>query len=166
MEAFYDLIGRGVDLTALQMSIRAIIIFIVALVLLRLAGRRSFGMASPFDNVISILLGAVLSRAVVGASPFFATIIASLLIAMLHRLFAWISLYNSKFGGLVKGNLRVIYENGKINEKNMRKSLISKKDLMEGVRKEANVETLEEIDKVYVERDGKISVIKLKKNKQ
>ncbi|HEY5535494.1 MAG TPA: hypothetical protein VIL99_11265, partial [Ignavibacteria bacterium] len=80
MNWFYQLIGEGNDPNPYQMAIRAFIVFIIALVFLRLSGRRTFGMFSPFDNVISVLLGAVLSRAVIGASPFFSTIIAALVI--------------------------------------------------------------------------------------
>ena len=161
METFYNLIGSDHEkLNYLQMSLRAVIIFILTLTFLRLAGRRSFGMGSPMDNVVSILLGSILSRTVVGASPFFPTLGAALALALMHRIFAMIGLYSSGFGSVVKGNARIIYENGKINRSNMNWSLISDKDLMEGIRKEANVESLEDIKKVYVERDGKISVIK------
>jgi uncharacterized membrane protein YcaP (DUF421 family) len=103
MESFYRLIGEGRELTAAQMCIRAIIIFIVTLLLIRLSGRRSFGMRSPFDNVISILLGAVLSRAITGSSPFFAVIISCTLITAVHRGCAWICLYSKRFDELVKG---------------------------------------------------------------
>lgn len=160
MNEFYQLIGEGKELNPFQMAIRALIIFIIALVLIRLSGRRTFGMLSPFDNVICVLLGAILSRAIIGASPFVATIIASVVIVVLHRLFAWIALYNDAFGSLIKGNAKIIYKDGKIIRNNMKKFFITDKDLIEEIRLQGNVESLDEIKSAYIERDGKISVIK------
>jgi uncharacterized membrane protein YcaP (DUF421 family) len=160
MNEFYQFIGEGKELNPLQMGIRAIIIFLIALVLIRLSGRRTFGMLSPFDNVISVLLGAVLSRAVIGASPFLATIIAAFVIVFIHRLFAWIAVYNDVFGGLIKGNAKIIYKDGRIIRNNMKRFFITDKDLIEEIRLQGNVESLDEIKSAYVERDGKISIIK------
>ncbi|QKG54038.1 hypothetical protein [Hymenobacter sp. BRD67] len=67
------LIGFTVDshtITAVQMTTRSVIVFFVALALLRLSGKRTFGGSTAFDMVVKIMLGAVLSRAVVAASPF------------------------------------------------------------------------------------------------
>jgi uncharacterized membrane protein YcaP (DUF421 family) len=160
MNWFYLLIGEGHDPNPYQMAIRALIIFIITLVFIRLSGRRTFGMFSPFDNVISVLLGAILSRAVIGASPFLSTIVAALVIVILHRLFAWIALYNDLFGSMIKGNARVIYKDGKIIRSNMKRFDITEKDLMEGIRLQGNVESLDEIISAYIERDGRISVTK------
>ena len=160
MSEFYQFIGEGKELNTLQMAIRAFIIFLIALAFIRFSGRRTFGMLSPFDNVISILLGAILSRAVIGASPFLPTVIAAFVIVVLHRLFAWISLYNDVFGSLIKGNAKIIYKDGEIIRNNMKRFYITDKDLLEGIRLQGNVESLDEIKSAYIERDGKISIIK------
>src|ERR1035437_4124245 len=160
MNEFYQFIGEGKELNTLQMAIRAFIIFLIALAFIRFSGRRTFGMLSPFDNVISILLGAILSRAVIGASPFLPTVIAAFVIVVLHRLFAWISLYNDVFGSLIKGNAKIIYKDGEIIRNNMKRFYITDKDLLEGIRLQGNVESLDEIKSAYIERDGKISIIK------
>ena len=77
IELIHLVFGEGTDLEIWQMSIRGAVVFVVALVLIRASGRRSFGQHSPFDACITVLLGAVLSRAVVGASPFWATVAAA-----------------------------------------------------------------------------------------
>lgn len=52
METFLFLFGEGKDLNTLQMSCRAAVSFFVALLLIRIAGQRTFGKGSAFDNVV------------------------------------------------------------------------------------------------------------------
>jgi hypothetical protein len=70
------LFGQGSELEIWQMMARAVAIFFIALLLIRASGRRFFGQHAPFDACVTVLLGAVLSRAVAGASPFWATVAA------------------------------------------------------------------------------------------
>src|SRR5689334_16499241 len=113
MDILVQLFGDGKELTSLQMALRAVIVFIIAIVLLRLSGRRAFGIHSPFDHVISILIGAILSRAVVGASPFVPVIIASCVIVLLYRFFGWLSIKSDTFSRIIKGDPVLIYKDGK-----------------------------------------------------
>jgi hypothetical protein len=77
METLIALFGEGKDLDSLQMAARATVVFFGALILIRISGRRSFGQRSPFDYVVAILLGATLSRVIVGAGPRFEPIVCA-----------------------------------------------------------------------------------------
>jgi uncharacterized membrane protein YcaP (DUF421 family) len=156
------LFGHGHDLNSLQMSCRAVVAFFITLVLIRIAGIRTFGKKSAFDNVIIIMLGSILSRVVVGASPFIPTAVACLAFVGVHWLLGWISLYNDAVGRFVKGEKSVLYENGRENRKNMRRARISNKDLLEGLRMRLNEESFETVKKMFIERNGEISVVKEK----
>jgi uncharacterized membrane protein YcaP (DUF421 family) len=160
METLIELFGTGKDLTAVQMSCRGIVIFILTLILLRISGRRSFGLHTPLDNIIVILLGALMSRAIVGVSPFWPIVAVSLVIVLMHRIIGWITIHSTGFRKLTQGSKIAVYTNGKWQEDNMNKALIGKDDVLRGVRKSALTEDLNKIDTVYMERNGEISVIK------
>src|SRR5688572_5325843 len=125
---------ENTDLNTLQICVRALVTFIVAIALLRIAGRRAFGMRSPFDNTIVILTGAILAKGVVGTVPYFSTVMACLVLAIAHRLFGYFSISSGRFGALVKGEKILLYHEGKIDESNMKRSLVTENDLMESVR--------------------------------
>ena len=156
------LFGHGTHLNMLQMSSRAILIFFVTLVLLRIAGVRTFGKRSAFDNVITILLGSILSRAVVGASPFIATTVGCLAFVLVHRLLAFLSFRHDWIGRLIKGEKSSLYAHGEENEANMKSAHISQKDLLEGIRLKVNDNSFGEVEEIFIERNGELSVIKKK----
>jgi uncharacterized membrane protein YcaP (DUF421 family) len=160
MDIILKLFGEGKDLNILQMCMRALVVFFLALILIRLTGRRSFGMKMPFDNVITILLGAILSRAVAGASPFWPTIAASAVLALLHRILAWLAIKSDNFGKLVKGEPRILFVEGTYKKEEMNRFQITDKDIIEEVRVTANIDDMDKIKSVYVERSGELGVIK------
>jgi uncharacterized membrane protein YcaP (DUF421 family) len=157
MNIINEIFGQGRDLNALQMSSRGIVVFVIALVLIRISGRRSFGLHMPLDNIITISLGAVLSRAIVGASDFVSVIVACLVIVSLHRFFAWLVVKSPKFSRIIEGEKILLFENGQFIDRNLVRALVSREDIMPGIRKSAQTEDITKIDKVYMERNGEIS---------
>jgi len=160
MEVLIKIFGEGKDLNALQMSCRGIVMFFIALVLIRISGRRSFGVRSPLDNIITISLGAVMSRAIVGASDFVPVVVCCFVIVLLHRGIGWLVASNTPFGRLIEGEKILLYEKGQFLRENMKKALVCQEDLMQGVRKSALTEDMDKIEKVYMERNGDISAIR------
>jgi uncharacterized membrane protein YcaP (DUF421 family) len=159
MNSLLDLLfGHNDKLNVLQMTDRAVVIFLLTMLLIRISGRRSFGMKSAVDNTIVILLGAILSRAVVGASPFLPTLSAGLSIVLLHRIFSWVALRWPRLGRIIKGGPVVLVHEGKIDRKAMSESLISKHDLDEGIREAGEKNGIPSDGKVILERNGRITL--------
>src|SRR5882757_639190 len=154
------LMGEGHDLNAAQMMMRAVIVFLLTLVMIRLAGLRTFGKKSAMDNVVLIILGAVMSRAIVGVSPFVPITAACFVLVLVHRLLAWLSVYSGIIGRLVKGERICLLKDGVMIEQNLQKAMISHKDLMESVRLMTNEDGLGHVKDIYLERNGELSVIK------
>src|ERR1700733_6483361 len=110
METIIKLFGEGKDLNALQMSDRGILMFFIALVLIRISGRRSFGVRSPLDNIITISLGAVMSRAIVGASDFLPVVVTCFVIMLLHRLVGFFIARSKAFARFTEGEKILLFE--------------------------------------------------------
>jgi uncharacterized membrane protein YcaP (DUF421 family) len=162
MNFFIQVFGQGKDLTASQMSCRGIVVFVIALILIRISGRRSFGIRTPLDNIILILLGAILSRAVVGASAFVPVIVACFAIVLLHRFVGWLITKSRFFARLIESDKIMLFENGRFLPHNLMRVQLTEEDVMQGVRKSALTEDLHEIKQIYIERNGEISAIRKK----
>ena len=150
--------GEGTELNPWQMSARAAAILVAALVMIRVAGRRSFGQRSAFDACVAVLLGAVLSRAVVGASPFGATLAAATVLVVMHRLVAWWGVQSPWFERLLKGCERILIDARQMDKAAMRAALISNSDLREAMRKRFGDDNLEWLERAVLERDGEVSL--------
>ena len=151
------LFGEGEHLDALQMTLRAAATFALMLAMIRVSGRRSIGQHRAFDFCIAVLLGSVLSRAVVGASPFWPTMSAGVALVVLHRLVARASLRWPAFESLVSGNKRELVRDGHPDRREMDKALITQRDLDEAVRRKVGDEGAP-IERAVLERDGRITV--------
>lgn len=160
MDLIHQIFGQGKDLDALQMSSRGVVVLLISLALVRVSGRRSFGLHTPLDNIITISLGAILSRAVVGASPFIPVVVCCFVIVIFHRCLGWLIAGSKRFSRFVEGSKILLFNNGHVNQKNMRKALLCEEDMMEGVRKSALTDDMDKIDRVYIERNGDISAIR------
>lgn len=156
-ELVNTLFGSGELLDALQMSMRSAVVFALALAMIRVSGRRSFGQRRPFDACATVLLGAVLSRAVVGASPFWATMAAGAAIVLLHRLVAMASLRWPRFETLVSGDKRELVRDGRCDRDELRKALLTGRDLDEAIRKKGG-DDHRRVRRAVLERDGVITV--------
>jgi len=165
MDVLKFLFGEGSDLTMLQMCMRTFTTFIIMLVLIRLSGMRTFAKRSPFDTIITIMLGAVLARGVVGASDYIDTVAASVVMVAIHRTIAWLSVKNKKFERLVKGTYIKLYHDGALIGNNLEKTGMSENDLHESLRLETKKLTLAEIDTAFMETNGRISFILKEKDK-
>jgi uncharacterized membrane protein YcaP (DUF421 family) len=160
METVREWIGEGENLSVAQMCFRIVIIFIVGLLLVRLSGRRTFGMNMSLDNVITILLGGILSRGIDGKTSFPGVIAVSALIIILYRLVNWGCVYSERFGYLIKGKDKIIFKDGKLDKDLMKQFMITEKDLQERIRLSAHLDSYEKIKEIYIERDGNVSIIK------
>ena len=152
--------GQPKELTLWQLCVRAFIIFILGLAMVRVGDRRSLSEKTGFDTLFLVLIGAVLARAINGSAAFLTTIGCAFFLMVVHRIFAFVACRSHAFGKLIKGEEVKLVTNGTVDWKNMKKHLVSKHDLEEDLRLNAAAEDLEKIKTARLERSGDISFIK------
>lgn len=161
---FESILGKEAqDLKFWQTMLRAFIVYVVALAIVRMGKKRLLGKNTAFDVILGIMLGSVFSRAINANAPFLGTLTAGFIMVALHWLFAMIAFRKNSFGHLIKGEPKVLVEDGKILWESMKKHDISEKDLMEFMRLSANTEDISSIKKATLERNGNISFLKKEK---
>lgn len=161
------ILGVGAEsLTLGQMTLRAVLVYGVAIALVRLGEKRFLGKFTALDVILGFVLGSILSRAITGNSPFFETLAAGTTLVVLHWLFAVLAFHSDWFGALVKGQTRKLVEHGEIQWDAMQRSHISKEDLLGALRASGRVNDPAEVAVAYLERSGEISVIKADKGPQ
>lgn len=154
------LLGLGQDtLTLAQMLLRTLIVYLTALIVVRLGEKRFFGKSTAFDLVLSIILGSVISRAINGSAPFFPTLAASLALVGIHWLLAALAFRSDRFGNLIKGQARILIRDGELKWEAMRSSHLSEQDLRSALRVQSQIEEPSGVKVARLERSGSISVI-------
>ncbi len=147
------------DLSVLQTLCRAIVIFVNALIMVRLGHKRSLSRKTAFDVVLIVILGAILSRAINGSAPFFPTILAGYALVFIHRIFAWLGCRWHWFGRTIKGWPAVLIANGHLRREAMRRHCVSEHDLEEDMRLSIGKSDLGQVREARLERSGDVSFI-------
>jgi uncharacterized membrane protein YcaP (DUF421 family) len=160
MDRFLDVVwSSGEHLGPIAMATRAVAMFFLVLVMIRIAGRRSFGRKSSFDNVVVIMLGAIAARGVVGASPFGSTVAACAVIVVIHRAFGRLCVTQRWLSSLIEGERVPLYVGGRLLGENLKRACISEDDLLESHRLERKRDELTQSEDAFMERNGRISFV-------
>jgi uncharacterized membrane protein YcaP (DUF421 family) len=149
------------DINAAQMGLRAAVIYITTVVIVRLGKKRFMGQATAFDVILGIMLGSVVSRAITGNAPLLPALAAAAVLVAMHSLFSAIAVRWHGFGSAIKGEARLLIEDGQVDKRAMRRAHMTDKDLWEDLRAKS-VSRLEEVAEGRLERSGNLSVIKAK----
>ncbi len=161
------LLGVGVEpkaLGALQVSARAAVVFLAAVVMVRFGDRRFLSRKTPFDAVVGFVLASTLARAVNGAAPLLPTLAGSFVILILHRILARAAARYHRVGTLLKGHSDLIIRNGELSRQAARANDFSENDVLEDLRLNGHVADVSEVALAYLERDGNISVVPSRKS--
>lgn len=145
--------------------VRAIVLYIIVLIVMRFMGKREIGQLQPFELVISIMIADLASTPMSETGiPITNGIIPILGLLVMHLLISLLNMKSIRAREILCGKPRILIYRGKIDENALIRERFTINELEERLRGK-DVMNLSDVEYAILETNGEISVI-LKPNKR
>lgn len=138
---------------------RTIILYLIVIIVVRMMGKRQVGELQPFEFAITIMISALAAIPMedIGIPLLFGLIPIFLLLSF-QVIISIIAMKSTKARSFICGRPRILIENGKLVERELRNSIININDLLEQLRLKG-YPSIADVEYAIMETNGKLSVI-------
>lgn len=147
------------DHSLLELTVRATLTYLGLFFIVRVGLRRELGSLGVADLLLIFLFAEALQNSLV---PDYKSITEGLFVVCVliacNYVMDWLAFTFPTFERIVNPQPLLIVENGQVVHKNLRREMITQKELHRQLRKQG-VDDLEKVKAAYIEGDGKISVV-------
>ncbi len=140
-------------------ALRATIIYVVLLVVVRLLGKRTVGASTAFDFMVALILSEVVDEPIYGDVPIVQGLVVIAVVAGWHFINSVLSFRSQRFDRLSGGSPTVLVKDGTIIRHRMRQERINEEELWSLLRLQG-VDDLKDVKEATLEPDGLLSVVK------
>jgi uncharacterized membrane protein YcaP (DUF421 family) len=139
--------------------LRAALMYLVILTILRMTTRRMMRTATPMDMGIVVLIGGLGLQPILGEDrSITGSMLAIATISGLHVGLSYLPLWMPRLGQIVQGTPVVIYSNGHWDTREMQRLRVQEQDVLAEMRQKG-INSLESVQSAVVEHNGGISII-------
>ncbi|RYZ52000.1 MAG: DUF421 domain-containing protein [Sphingobacteriales bacterium] len=154
------LIGNAPVEFLLEVLIRTILIYVAAIIAIRLLGKRMSGQISITEMAVMILMGAIIAPAAqIPERGILAGATILLCVLILNRAVNFLGIRKPKLEKLTQGNLSMLVKDGMLQQEEMRKTNIPNQQLFAELRAK-KLYNLGMVKRVYLEAGGQFSIYK------
>ena len=119
----------------LTIFVRSVLLYAVAVLVMRLMGKRQVGQLQPFEIVVVIMIAELAATPMGGVGiPLLHGILPMVALLICHSVISTLCMKSERFRGWMSGQPTVLVRNGVICEREMRKMSMTLGDLMEAMR--------------------------------
>jgi uncharacterized membrane protein YcaP (DUF421 family) len=140
--------------------LKAVIIYLVLWLIVRLSGRRSLAQMTAFDFILFLFIGGATQRALIGQD--YSLINAFLVVVTLVGLDVGMSLLEARspfMEKLLRGTPTLLVDHGNLLRTRMLRARVTEAEILESARHDHGIERLDQIKFAVLEASGKISII-------
>ena len=149
----------------LTLFLRAMILYIVMILVMRGMGRRQLGQFQPYEFAMTILLADIISTPMESVStPLMQGLLPVAAMFVVHCAISLISVKSDKARAIISGKPSLIISKGVIDQRELKKLCLSLSDLLEGLRSAGFLDPAE-VGTAVVEANGTISAFEAAENR-
>ena len=138
--------------------IRAIILYLILIAVIRLMGKRQIGQMEASEFVVTMLVADLASIPMQdGGIPLYTGLIPILTVLAMELVLSTLSLRSLTFRRILCGKPVILVENGRILQENLRKTRVTL-DELSGHLREKDVLDVQSVQYAILETDGNLSV--------
>lgn len=146
--------------------IRTILLYIIIILAVRLMGKRQISELQTSELVVTFLISDIAAIPMQDTGqPLVSGFIPIAVLVCLEIILSAIMLKNSKFRKFICGKPIIVINNGKIEQRELRRLRMSTEDLFEQLR-QLDVFNIQDISYALIETNGKMSILKKAKHQQ
>jgi uncharacterized membrane protein YcaP (DUF421 family) len=148
-----------VDLQVLAPTFaRAVGVYVLMLVVIRVLGKRTIGNFSAFDLLVALMLGEVVDEIIYGDVGLAQGVLVIVTVAALKYATSWLSYASPAAARILEGVPTPVVVDGKLHRDGMRQELMNEGEVRAALRLRC-VDDPAEVKIAQVETDGEVSVI-------
>jgi uncharacterized membrane protein YcaP (DUF421 family) len=146
-------------LPASEKILRTVAVYGFLVIGLRLAGKRELGQFNGFDLVVLITIANAVQNAIIGPeNSLTGGLLGAATLLAVNYLVVRLAYRFPMLDRVLEGREVVLYEGGAVNQRACERELITREELMTVARRQG-VRSLDEVDRIVLERNGNVSVI-------
>ncbi|MGX6449382.1 DUF421 domain-containing protein [Patulibacter sp. S7RM1-6] len=143
----------------MDLVLRAVVIFFVIWLVTRVVGRRELGTMEPFDLILLVVIGDLVQQGVTQSDySLTGALIVVCTIALLTVAMSWLSFRVPRLRPVLEGEPRVLVQDGRIIERNLRRERLTVEELAAEARQN-QIADLSEVRFAVLETSGRISFV-------
>jgi uncharacterized membrane protein YcaP (DUF421 family) len=147
------------ELSPLEIVVRSTLVYLGALVLLRVVGRKELARYSPSDFLFVLLLSQALRQTLVGSDKSLTSgFVALATLLGVNLLLSRLSFRSRRFAAVVKGRPTRLVSDGRPVEEALRRSRFTLEEIRSRLRR-YGIDRLELVDSAWLELDGNITFV-------
>jgi uncharacterized membrane protein YcaP (DUF421 family) len=147
------------QLTLVSILVRVTVMYVIALVLMRLLGKPSIGDLSSMDFVVTTILGDAFDTIIFGEKPILTGMVYFVTIALLHMLVSYLASRSDPVFRLINSPARLMIQNGMPQGDGMQMERMRPEDIAWNLR-ECGEDQLSNVKAAWLENNGKLSVVR------